>query len=145
MKYVAIVLFAILMTVLPNNFAEAKGNSPKFKEVTPADVKYVTTEDILLGLIRPKVEQIVQKQYGQKDLVTNFGRVHSAGLVHGFAKHENDDDGWFQIKMSVLVGEPPNVNMDGMVIRVDAPYIGEHRSDNIKDIQVDLIKYWKSK
>ena len=61
-----------------------------------------TSEDMLLMLIFPKVEKIIGERYEKqsgKNVSWNYGRVHSVDFVIG------KDDVWYEMEMSLLIGE----------------------------------------
>jgi hypothetical protein len=111
---------------------------------------YLTTEDILFSLISPKLDQIVKEQYG-KQMIFNPLKVQEVNYVSKGTPEKGKDNnysGWIEVHMLVMVGEPSeNPKIDGLVIKIDAPNIGTTKptrpSNEIKDIQVDLVKYNK--
>ncbi|WP_282139275.1 hypothetical protein [Rossellomorea aquimaris] len=111
---------------------------------------YISTEDVLFSLISPKLDQIVKEQYG-KQMIFNPLKVQEVNYVSkGTAEkgEESNYSGWIEIHMLVMVGDPSeNPKIDGLVIKIDAPNIGTTKptppSNEIKDIEVDLVKYYK--
>ncbi|MFB4167948.1 hypothetical protein [Virgibacillus sp. JSM 102003] len=112
--------------------------------------KYYSTEGILLALIEPKIHQFVKNQYG-KEMIVNPLKVYDVSMVQeGIAEKGKNIEGWFQLDMSILVGEPSdNPTRDRIILKVDAPHIGGSVPPNyldggeIGDIKVELVKYIK--
>lgn len=104
------------LTVLLNgNFVSAK------TETEPKKVDgYFTTEGFLFSIIEPKLIKIVHNQY-EKEMLINLVRVEDIAIMHGTGNY----DGWYEVKLSVLVGEPEGeTNMDTVILKIDAPNIG---------------------
>ncbi|MBD8590026.1 hypothetical protein IFT92_19740 [Peribacillus simplex] len=135
----------IMSVVMLSSSVFAKG-----KEDTPERVNgYVSTEDILLSLIEPKLNKIVKDQYG-KEMIINPLKIHDvANMLKGTCEKGTDScDGWFQLDLTILVGEPSeNPKIDSIILKIDAPNIGGTAphlvSEEIKDIKVELVKYIK--
>lgn len=112
--------------------------------------QYFTTEDILFAIITPRLDKIVKDQYGE-EMTVNPLKVHDVSIIHkGVAEKGKDTEGWFQVKMAIMVGEQKpddNFKMDVIVLKIDAPNIGGSAphlvSDKIEGIQVELVKYYK--
>jgi hypothetical protein len=107
---------------------------------------YATTEDILLMIISPKVENIIQEKYGQK-MTWNVQKVARVDLIIDHTQKESD--AWYEMKLAVDVSDPqmekPEWKLDFIKLKIDMPNLLTHRgtvgSDEIKDIKVDLIDY----
>jgi hypothetical protein len=135
----------IMSVVMLSSSVFAKG-----AENLPVRVdSYFTTEDVLLSLIEPKLNKIVKDQYG-KEMIINPLKIQEVAAIHkGLAqKGKSNGEGWFQLDMSILVGEPSeNPTLDNMIIKIDAPNIGGTAphlvSEEIEDIKVELVKYIK--
>ncbi|GGH80918.1 hypothetical protein JOD43_002467 [Pullulanibacillus pueri] len=146
--FMGVCCLLIAFTPVTVTFAQ---DTPQVKEITPSDVKYVTTGDILLTLIEPKLNKIVSDQYGEP-LPVQPVKIVSAGRVVDPALHKNagEDTSWFQVEINILVGDlHKKVHLDEVILKIDAPNIEatEHHfmSDDIKNIDVELLKYTKGK
>mgnify|MGYP005828091775 CR=1 FL=1 len=144
MKKFLIVAFVSMLIFSTGGLANANE-----KESGESQGGYVTTEDILFTLISPKLDQIVKEQYG-KQMIFNPLKVQEVNYVHKGTPQKGQDNynGWIEVHMLILVGDPSeNPKIDGLVLKIDAPNIGTSKptkpSNEIKDIQVDLVKYYK--
>ena len=107
---------------------------------------YATTEDILLMIISPKVENIIQEKYGQK-MTWNVQKVARVDLIIDHTQKESD--AWYEMKLAVIVADPqnekPEWKSDFIKLKIDMPNLLPDReakgSDEIKDIKIDLINY----
>ncbi|MFB7140804.1 hypothetical protein ACFCYN_14215 [Gottfriedia sp. NPDC056225] len=57
-------------------------------------------------------------------------------------------ESWIEMDMQIMVGEPGvNTKMDRVILKKDSPNIGRSGhvviSDEIKDVKVELVKYYK--
>ena len=141
-------VFLSLSLLVTNSFAQA--TSVPYVPISGSDAKYMTSEDILLALIEPKIEKIVQDQYKRKFSKVKPLKVMEAGMVyHPLADQSNGEGGiWFQIDVLILVGDvKKQPKIDRAVLKIDAPYIvgedSQFASDKIKGITVELVEYKK--
>lgn len=111
----------------------------------------LTTEDVLMALIKPKLDKIVKDQYG-KEMIVNPMKVNNVAIITkpGSTKGKDEFEGWYELDMSMMVGEPDkNPSWDHISLKVDAPNIGGTAphviSDKIEGIEVELVKYYKEK
>ncbi|MFB7142778.1 DUF3888 domain-containing protein [Gottfriedia sp. NPDC056225] len=126
------------------------GNLVNAKEYKPERVQaYYTTEDILLAIIKPKLDKIVSQQYG-KQMVVNPLRFYDVAIMEKALSIKGKDkwEGWFQVELSILVGDPSeNPKRDSVTLKIDAPNVGgdaHHiKTNEINDIKVELVKYIK--
>jgi hypothetical protein len=125
----------------------------KEENVSRVEGGYLSTEDILFSIIEPKLEKIVNDQYG-KEMVVNPMKVNDVYFMEKLkstkVNGKDSFDGWIELHMFIMVGDrKPNENfkMDAVVLKIDAPNIGGTAphlvSDKIEGIQVDLVKYYK--
>jgi len=137
-----ILMFLLGLTVLWNgNFVSAKTESEP-KKVDG----YFTTEDILFSIIEPKLIKIVHNQY-EKEMIVNPVRVEDVAIMQQ-QNGKGNYDGWYEVKLSVLVGEPDGeTNMDTVILEIDAPNIGgtapRMEKEDLRGIEIKLVKYFK--
>lgn len=138
------VLFLLAISLFSGtNLTNAKTETP---ERIPA---YRTTEDILITIINPRLNKIVEEQYGKR-MIVNPLRVHDVAVMEKLISTKGRDkwDSWYEVRMSILVGDPSEKpKRDVIVLKIDAPYIGgpvrNIANDKIEGITVDLVKYYK--
>jgi len=142
MKKFIIMLFSLALILGSGNLVSAKvSEEGKIKKNV-----YATTEDILLMIISPKVENIIQEKYGQK-MTWNVQKVARVDLIIDHTKKESD--AWYEMKLAVYVADPqkekPEWKLDFIKLKIDMPNLLTDReakgSDKIKDINIDLIDY----
>jgi hypothetical protein len=112
---------------------------------------YSTTQDILFSIIRPRLNKIVNEQYG-REMFANPMKVNEVYIMNKLKSTKGKDtyEGWYQLDMFIWVGEKKpdeNFKMDRIVLKIDIPNVGEayqpYKSDEINDITVDLVEYYK--
>lgn len=142
MKKFIIMLFSLALILGSGNLVSAKlSEEGKIKKNV-----YATTEDILLMIISPKVENIIQEKYGQK-MTWNVQKVARVDLIIDHTQKESD--AWYEMKLAVVVADPqnkkPEWKLDFIKLKIDMPNLLPDReakgSDEIKDIKIDLINY----
>ncbi len=107
---------------------------------------YFTTEDILFSIFEPKLIKIVQDQYG-KEMIVNPIKVEDVAIMQ---KQTGKDsyNGWYEVKLSILVGEPDgDTYTDTVILEIDAPNIGgtapRLKSEKVNGLEIKLVKYYK--
>jgi len=120
--------------------------SAKTEEKSEKVDGYFTAEDILFSIIEPKLIRIVHNQY-DKDMIVNPVKVEDVAMVQKQIE-KGKYNGWFEVKLSVLVGEPDGeTNMDTVILEIDAPNIGgtapRLEKDGVSGIEIKLVKYYK--
>ncbi|MGE6719561.1 hypothetical protein ACQKGD_19675 [Peribacillus frigoritolerans] len=148
MKKFIMITFATMIMFSSGVIVNAKEENAKRVEGG-----YFSTEDILFSIIEPKLEKIVNDQYG-KEMIVNPMKVNDVYFMEKRKSTKGKDtiDGWIELDMIIMVGDrKPNENfkVDAVVLKIDAPNIGGTAphlvSDKIEGIQVDLVKYYKHK
>ncbi|WP_042355646.1 hypothetical protein [Bacillus rubiinfantis] len=137
----------LLLTLLASSsFVQAATTVP-YVPISGSDAKYMTSEDILLALIEPKIEKMVRDQYKKDSPKVKPLKVTEAGMVYHPLADQSDGEGgiWFQLEVLLLVGDDSeHPKIDRVVVKIDAPYIsGEGASDKMEGITVELVEYEK--
>lgn len=91
-KFILISICLLLFLSLKPNEIPAK-NEDQFLE------SYATAEDIILNIIKPDVEQILRKKYGENFVRWNY---RDKEIVDLKLVHEQLDPRWFEITVSVI-------------------------------------------
>lgn len=78
---------------------------------------YVETNDILMALIGPKVDEQIKKKY-HKSLIWNPGDIENI-------KYFGNADGetWYEMDMVVFIGDPKDANLERVKIKIDVPKV----------------------
>ena len=147
-KLKKLIIFLSLSLLTTSSFAQA--TSVPYVPISGSDAKSMTSEDILLALIEPKIEKIVQDQYKRKFPQVKPLKVMEAGMVyHPLVDQSNGEGGiWFQIDVLILVSDvKKQPKIDRAVLKIGAPYIvgedSQFASDKIEGITVELVEYKK--
>ena len=137
--------FLVIVTIFFNTGEGERSFAKNSKENMKENfIVNSTSEDMLLMLIFPRVEKIIGEKYEKQsgeNVSWDYGRVHSVDFVIG------KDDVWYEMELSLLIGEV--VKKEDLVrLRIDAPHIRvegpQSDAEVINNVKVDVIKYIKS-
>lgn len=132
---VSVFIFAVLASLnIANGEAEVQ-NRNKEKMV-----HYYSSDELLLSFTRPKVEEIVQKEYGQR-MPWHFVKVSE---VKGIALVKEAKD-WFEVKAVIAVEDNSKTKFDALTIKFDDHHYNNDKNsmNNLRDISFDLLEYKK--
>lgn len=119
-------------------------NAEVAKEAKIKKDTYATSEDVLLRLMEPKVNNIISKKYG-KEISWHFDKVTKVGLILDHTK--NPSDVWYNMKFAVRVHDPEKEGheylLDLIEVRVDIPNLltAERYNETEPMLTVKLIEY----
>ncbi|MDE5053443.1 hypothetical protein NQZ71_10225 [Niallia taxi] len=137
-----------LLILLVGGIIFANGHYTYAKTETKAErvEGYFTTEDILFSIFEPKLIKIVQDQYG-KEMIVNPLKVEDVAIMQK-QTGKNSYNGWYEVKLSILVGEPDgDTYTDTVILEIDAPNIGgtapRLKSEKVNGLEIKLVKYYK--
>ncbi|MEM5016522.1 DUF3888 domain-containing protein [Metabacillus indicus] len=131
----SVLVFAALVSL---NISSGEAEVPRTSKKEM--VHYLSAEELLLNFIGPKIEEIVQEQYGQRK-PWHFVKVSE---VKGIASVKEPKD-WFEVKAVIAVEEKSKMKYDALTIKFDNHYINNDSDfmKNLKNISFDLLKYEK--
>lgn len=144
LKKIILILTVIISLAFNVIVTKAQGNeSQRFESI-----KYVTVDDVLVSMIAPKINQIIESQYGKK-MMWNIRKVESVSLKNDY-KNNHPEVSWYEIELYLSVGEQPNYHEGLLKIKIDTPEISRSYSQNLegdflKNIEVKLLRYTKIK
>ncbi|MCT2344742.1 hypothetical protein [Niallia taxi] len=137
-----------LLILLVGGIIFANGHYTYAKTETKAErvEGYFTTEDILFSIFEPKLIKIVQDQYG-KEMIVNPLKVEDVAIMQK-QTGKNSYNGWYEVKLAILVGEPDgDTYTDTVILEIDAPNIGgtapRLKSEKVNGLEIKLVKYYK--
>jgi hypothetical protein len=142
MKKFLTLLFTIMLMFTATNLVNAEvSKDGKVKKNV-----YATAEDILLTIIEPSVEKIIQDKYGQR-MSWDVQKATDIGLIIDHTKKESE--AWYEIELAINVSsfekDKPEWALDIIKLKIDTPNILSHRgkiaSNEIKELKIDLIDY----
>ena len=139
MKKTLLMVFVMVLMILSSlNIAngEAKVKNSNKEQI----VHYYSADELLLSFIQPKVEEIVQKEYGQR-MPWSFVKVNE---VKGIALIKEPKD-WFEVKVVIAVEENSKTKFDALTIKFDEHHYNYDKNfmKNLRDISFDLLEYKK--
>jgi hypothetical protein len=139
MKKTVLILFVLgLMAISSLNIY--KGEAEVQDSSKEKMVHYYSTDELLMSFIQPKVEEIVQKEYGQR-MPWSFVKVNE---VKGIALIKEPTD-WFEVKAVIAVEEKSATKFDALTLKFDNHYYNNDKDfmKNLKNISFDLLEYKK--
>lgn len=135
-----LIIFSVLVFVALISLSITKGEAEVPNSKKEKMVHYYTSDELLLSFIGPKVEEIVQKQYGQR-MPWDFVKVSE---VKGIALIKEPQD-WFEVKAVIAIEENSRKKYDALTIKFDNHYYNNDKDfmKNLKNISFDLLEYEK--
>lgn len=136
MKKTLVMIFVMVLSSLNITKGEAEVQTSSKEKM----VHYYTTDELLLSFIQPKVEEIVQKEYGQR-MPWSFVKVNE---VKGIALIKEPKD-WYEVKAVIAVEENSKTKFDALTIKFDNHYYNNDKNfmKNLRNISFDLLEYKK--
>ncbi|MGE8081913.1 hypothetical protein [Peribacillus loiseleuriae] len=99
MRKIVVLFFTILLIFSTTNSVNAEvSKEGKIKKDVDA-----TTEDILLTIIEPKLEKIIQDKYGHK-MSWHVQKVSKVGLIIDHTQKESE--AWYEMTLAAQVSDP---------------------------------------
>lgn len=129
-------IFAMILSSLNITKGEAEVQTSSKEKM----VHYYSMDELLLSFIEPKVEEIVQKEYGQR-MPWYFVKVNE---VKGIALIK-EPKGWFEVKAVIAVEENSKTKFDALTIKLDNHSYNNDKNfmKNLRNISFDLLEYKK--
>jgi hypothetical protein len=134
MKKAVMILVMVLIS--------ASLNSPKaLAEVRKVNkeemILFTTSERMLLSFIEPKVEEIVQKEYGMRK-PWRFVKVNEVKHVAKIKEPKS----WFELKAVIVVGEKSKKKYDNLTLKFSNHYNNDKNfMKNLRDVSFELLDY----
>lgn len=129
------VVFIMVLASLNINKGEAEVKTPKEEMV-----HYYSTDELLLSFIQPKVEEIVQGEYGSR-MPWYFVKVNE---VKGIALIKEPKD-WIEVKIIIAVEEDSKTKFDAITVKFDNHHYNNDKNfmKNLRNISFELLEYKK--
>ncbi|MTT30739.1 DUF3888 domain-containing protein [Terrilactibacillus sp. BCM23-1] len=144
MKKTCLLFFVVLLMFSSNPKAFAKENIPEINANEQSLSQYTTSEKLLIALLEPDIQRIVDEQYGKKMTVSPFKVDFITSMTNGAGKGEQLQS-WYQMDVYTFVNEGhKKPTLDRLILKINAPYFGKIKvSGEMRDIKVELVKYSK--
>lgn len=136
----SLLIFTVMVLMVLASLNITKGEAEVQNSSKDKMIHYYSTDELLLIFIRPKVEEIVQKEYGQR-MAWDFVKVSE---VKGIALVKEPKD-WFEVKAVIAVEENSKTKFDALTIKFDDHYYNNDKNfmKNLRNISFDLLEYKK--
>ncbi|UOQ92209.1 hypothetical protein MUO14_17200 [Halobacillus shinanisalinarum] len=97
---------------------------------------YSTTEDILLRMIKPKIDKVIKNKEGDN---LERWRYYKIDSIYFYNDLENDKNDWYKVTTVVELFRKDSEDNDaaGIIIKVDPA----EKNGKISDTKVELIEY----
>ncbi|MED1865849.1 DUF3888 domain-containing protein [Fictibacillus nanhaiensis] len=134
MKKAVMILVLVLISAslnVPITHAEVR------KVTNDEMILFTTTEQMLLSFIEPKVEELVQEEYGMR-MPWRFVQVNEVKHV---AKIK-EPTSWYELKTVIAVGEKAKKKYDNLTLKFTNHYNNDKNfMKNMSDINFELLDY----
>lgn len=144
LKKIVLILTVIISLISNVGITKAHENeSQRFESI-----KYVTVDDVLISIISPKINQIVDYQYG-KNMIWNIRKVKSVSLKNDY-ENNHPEKSWYEVELNLVVGELPYSHEGLLKLKIITPksssaYSKNLEGNSLKNVDVSLISYTKIK
>jgi hypothetical protein len=133
MKKAVMILVMVLISASLNI---PKTNAEERKVNKEEMILFTTSEQMLLSFIEPKVEEIVQKEYGMRK-PWRFVKVNEVKHVAKIKK----PDSWYEVKTLIAVGEKSQKKYDNLTLKFSDHYYNDDFMKNLSNVSFELLDY----
>jgi hypothetical protein len=135
MKKAAVMILVIGLISASLNIP--KGHAEVRKVNKEEIILFTTSEQMLLSFIEPKVEEIVQKEYGMRK-PWRFIKVNEVKHVAKIKEPKS----WFEVKTLIAVGEKSQKKYDNLTLKFsDHYYNDDNFMKNLRNVSFELLDY----